>query len=97
MVEFHEQKWKKYLEGTKLLSVPFYQWQQKNIFGDYFFPVSPVTKYITWLELLIELFPGPKVNLIFKFIDADLRKKIFTETTRWEMMKLFGVLILIAC
>ena len=64
MVEYHEQKWKKYAEGEKLKSTPFWQWRRKALFGDSIFPGSPVAKKMTRLELFLELFPRDELNLI---------------------------------
>ena len=67
MLEFHAQKRKKYAEGTKLKPVSFCQCRLKTTFGDYVLPGSPAAKKIKSTELLPDLFPRDKLNLIVKF------------------------------
>ena len=47
VVEFHQNKWKGYSEGTKLKPVTFCIWQLKTIFGESVFPISHIAKKIT--------------------------------------------------
>ena len=47
VVEFHQNKWKGYSEGTKLKPVTFCIWQLKTIFGESVFPISHIAKKMT--------------------------------------------------
>ena len=57
VVEFHQNKRKEYLEGTKMKPVHFRQWGLKRIFGESSFTGSYISKNMTRLELFLEIFP----------------------------------------
>ena len=57
VVECHQKKWKEYVEGTKLKSVPFCQWRSKTIFGESVFPGSPIAKNMTRLDFFLDISP----------------------------------------
>ena len=83
------------MEGTKLKSVPFRQWQLKTIFGDYFFSGPPLATNMKRTDLFLELSPRYELNLVVKLTNAELRKNIWSETTISKNIKFFGVIILI--
>ena len=87
VVEFQQKKWKEYVEGTKLKSVPFCQWQLKTIFGGSFFPGSPIAKNMTQLDFFLEILPIGRLSLIFTLTNVDLNRMILPATMRWEMIK----------
>ena len=67
----------------------------EKFFGDYVFPGWPVAKIIIQINLFLDMFPIDELNLIDTVTNVDLHKKIFPATTRWEIIKFFGVIILI--
>ena len=95
MVKRHNKKRKKYVEGTKLKSVPFCQWKLRTIFGDSVFTGSPDPKNMKWNDFFLEILVIYQLNLIVKLTNVELGKKIFLATTRLDIIKLFGVILLI--
>ena len=72
VVEFHQNKWKEYLEVTELKYVPFGKYQLKAVFGESIFTGSPIAKNMTRLNLFLEIFPRDQLNLIITLTNAEL-------------------------
>ena len=81
----------------KLKSFPFHQWKLKTIFSDSVFPVSHVDKNMKSFEFFLETYPRYELNQIITFENVEIRKNIFPATTLSDIIKLFDILILIAC
>ena len=82
------------MDGTKLKSVPFHQWQLKMIFGESVFPRSHISN-MTQLDFFLDILPIYQLDLIVNLTNADLKRVIFPATTSREMINCFSVLILI--
>ena len=85
------------MEWEKLKSVPFHLWQLKTIFGDYVLPVSHVDKKMKRIDFLLEKLPRDELNLIVTLKHLEILKNILPATTISDIIKLFGVIILITC
>ena len=57
-------------------SVPFFQWVFKTIFGEYDFPVQPISKNMTWLDFFLNMLPRYQLNLIAPFKNEVTNKYI---------------------
>ena len=66
----------------------------KTIFSDTIFTGLPVAKILNGLNFL-GIYPGYELNLIVTLTNAELSQNIFPATTISEIIKLFGVIILI--
>ena len=61
------------------------KWQLKMIFGASVSPGLSISKNMTQLYFLLEIFPRNKSNLIVTLTNAELKRMIFPETTIWEV------------
>ena len=57
------------------------------IFGESIFPGSPISKKIIQLDFFLDIFPRDQLKIVVTLTNAYLKRMIFPEITRWEVIK----------
>jgi hypothetical protein len=77
-------------------NVPFRQWSVRNMVGDVLYPGGPNSEddHMSPLDYFILMFPPKQLSAIVRLTNAELHLRDLQATTTGEILKWFGIIIL---
>jgi hypothetical protein len=74
--------------------IPYKEWGLRLPTGDIWRDGDNIDESVTRLEVFLQMFPKMQLNDTFILTNVQLRKKGLRETTKSELIKFFGIMIL---